>query len=206
MHCIKDENIPSALIVNSNQTQLTYAQGCHLTYAEIDLKQISTVRNDEKQALTVFISLTNDDILLPFQAIYKSSSPHSLPSKKSLFYAEAVSAGFLFESSHTDTYWSTQGTMPNFINKILAPYFDQTIEALRLPSDQHCLWQIDCWSVHCLKEFKDWMRVEHPKIVVNFVSACLTSLFQPCDVGFQQVLKLALKQLSHNDVVTEVLD
>jgi len=48
--------------------------------------------------------------------------------------------------------------------------------------------------------------VEHPKIVVNFVSACLTSLFQPCDVGFQQVLKLALKQLSHNDVVTEVLD
>jgi len=81
VHCIKDENIPSALIVNSDQTQLTYAQGCHLTYAEIGLKQISTVRNDEKQALTVFVSLTNHGILLPFQAIYKSSLPLSLPSK-----------------------------------------------------------------------------------------------------------------------------
>jgi len=144
VHCIKNENILSALIVNSDQTQLTYAQCCHLTYAEIGSKQISTIGNDEKQALTAFISLTNYGILLSFQAIYKSSSSLSLPFKKSPFYAEAVLTGFLFESSHTDTYWSIQGTMRNFINKILAPYFDQTIEPLGLPSDQCCLWQIDC--------------------------------------------------------------
>jgi len=34
-YCVKDENILSALLVNSDQTQITLTQGCHLTYAPI---------------------------------------------------------------------------------------------------------------------------------------------------------------------------
>jgi hypothetical protein len=34
-YCVKDENIPSELMVNSDQTQITLAQGCHLTYAPV---------------------------------------------------------------------------------------------------------------------------------------------------------------------------
>lgn len=47
-HGIKDENIPSALIVNSNQTQLVLAQGCHMTYADIGSCQVVTVGSEEK--------------------------------------------------------------------------------------------------------------------------------------------------------------
>lgn len=43
VYCVKDESIPLALIVNSDQTQLTLAQGCHMTYAEIGSCQVNTV-------------------------------------------------------------------------------------------------------------------------------------------------------------------
>ena len=38
-----------------------------------------------------------------------------------------------------------------------------------------------------------------------FVLAHMTSLFQPCDVGFQHIFKLSLKKSAHEDVVQEVL-
>jgi hypothetical protein len=44
-----------------------------------------------------------------------------------------------------------------------------------------------------------------PTIIVIFVPAGMTGLFQPCDVGFQHILKLSLKKSGHEDVVQEVL-
>jgi hypothetical protein len=35
---VKDETIPSGLIVNSDQTQVVLAQGCHMTYASSGLR------------------------------------------------------------------------------------------------------------------------------------------------------------------------
>lgn len=87
--CIKDENIPSALIVNRDQTQLVLAQGCHLTYAETGSRQVVTVGSEEKRAITVMVSLSNDGTLLPFQAIYQGKTAASQPSRGSLSYAEA---------------------------------------------------------------------------------------------------------------------
>ena len=46
-------------------------------------------------------------------------------------------------------------------------------------------------------------------IQIHYVPANCTGLFQPCDVGIQQVLKLAIKQSALQDVIndtTEQLD
>ena len=82
VYSIKDESIPSELVENSDQTQATLAQGCHMTYAKISSKQVSTIRTEEKWAITVMVTLTNDGKVLPFQAIYKGSTANSLPSAK----------------------------------------------------------------------------------------------------------------------------
>ena len=80
-YTIKDEEIPSALIVNSDQTQVTLTQGCHMTYAPIGSRQVVTTGSEEKQAITVMVSSSNNSTLLPFQAIYKGSTQTSLPSR-----------------------------------------------------------------------------------------------------------------------------
>jgi len=102
-YSVKTENVPSKLIVNSDQTQITLAQGCQLTYAPIRSKQVTTVGSEEKRAITLLVSLTNDGQLLPFQTIYKGSTPASLPSKKAPGYKECIEAGFLMEPSKTAT-------------------------------------------------------------------------------------------------------
>ena len=158
-----------------------YAQGSAVTYALTGFKQVTTLGVEDKCAITMFLSVTNDGTLLPIQVIYKGLSSVSTPSEHSPSYAEAIAAGFLFEYSKTTTYWSTQATMCNFVNHILAPYLESQKEELGMPSNQYSIWLIDCWSVHRLEEFLSWMWTT-PTIIVIFVPAGCTGLFQPCDV------------------------
>jgi hypothetical protein len=74
VYTIKEEDIPSVLYINSDQTQVVYVQGSQLTWAKTEAKQISTVGNDEKHAFTIMVSISNDGTLLPLQATYP---PHT---------------------------------------------------------------------------------------------------------------------------------
>jgi len=112
--------------------------------------------------------------------------------------------GFLFESSKMSTYWSTQETMQHFVDIHLAPHFEAVKVALGLSYRQCFLWLIDCWSVHCSKEFLMWMVEYHITIIVIFVSTGLIGLSQPCDMGFQQLFKHFLKLFSHNNTVQDL--
>jgi hypothetical protein len=182
-----------------------YAQGSNVTYAPTGSKQVPTLGAEDKRAITMFLSVTNDGVMLPIQTIYKGLSSVSMPSTDSPSYAEAVLVGFLFEYSKTKTYWSTQETMRNFVNCILAPYFDSQKEKLGLPPDQCSIWLIDCWSVHRSEEFLVWMWKMHSTIIVIFVPAGCTGLLQSCDVGVQLPVKHSLKRSAHEDIVNEVL-
>ena len=54
-YSIKEYDIPSALFVNSDQTQVIFTPGDKLTYAPIGKKQVSLVGGDEKWAFTVMV-------------------------------------------------------------------------------------------------------------------------------------------------------
>jgi hypothetical protein len=79
----KHEDIPSELMANSDQMQVVLQQGCDKTYAPKSSKQVTTLGSEEKRAITVLTTLTNDGVLLPFQTIHKGSTLQSLPSKGS---------------------------------------------------------------------------------------------------------------------------
>ena len=131
--------------------------------------------------------------VLPFQAVYIGKTLASLPTSSAPNYKRATEElKFQFESSGNDTYWSTIKTMQSSVTNILAPYFESHHQHLGLPN-QLCIWQIDAWSVHKSIEFRSWVWKHYPWIQIHYIPANCTGLFQPCDVGIQQVLKLAIR-------------
>ncbi|KAF8891917.1 hypothetical protein CPB84DRAFT_1848812 [Gymnopilus junonius] len=91
-------------MANSDQTQITLAQGANMTYAKIGSTHVSTLGSEEKHAITILVTLTDDGILLPFQAIYKGTTAALLPKKDARSMEEALGAEFLFESSKTSMF------------------------------------------------------------------------------------------------------
>ena len=143
--------------------------------------------------------------VLPFQAIYSGTTDRSLPTKNAPSYTKATEElKFLFESSGNNTYWSTIKTMQSYVANILVPYFESHRKQLNLPN-QLCIWQIDCWSVHQSLEFRTWMQRYYPWIRLHYVPANCTGLFQPCDVGIQRILKLAIRRSALKDIVNNTM-
>ncbi len=165
-HAIKEYDIPSELIVNTDQTQLVYAPGSKLTWARTGSKQVSVIGLNEKRALTLVVSVANGGEFLPFQSIYAGKTTAVTPSNFSKKYVESKNTGFRWEYSETKTYWSTQRTMHLLVDNIIAPYFARMKSKLGLPDSQRSLWQIDAWSVHRSEEFREWMREHHPNILI----------------------------------------
>jgi hypothetical protein len=70
------------------------------------------------------------------------------------------------------------------------------------------VWLIDCWSVHISKDFRAWIKRNHPKIHLLFIPANCTSIFQPADVILQRHFKHAFRQEFHKftmDIITSQL-
>ena len=202
---ISEHQVPEPLSVNSDQTGVTYGAGALQTYAPIGSKQVEVIGKDEKRAFTLMVGVSMSGEVLPFQAIYAGKSPLSLPSKDAPSYTKATQdLNFHLEFSGNETYWSTMATMQSYVTNILAPYFESHRQRLGLP-DQLCIWQIDCWSVHQSLEFHSWMRKYYPWIRIHYVPANCTSLFQPCDIGVQQVLKLAIRWTALKNIVDDTM-
>lgn len=206
VHDVKEYDVPSELIINSDQTNMIYAQGTKMTWAPTGSSQVSVIGVDEKRAVTVVVSVANSGTLLPFQAVYQGETYASTPKASAPHYTETTDAGFRYEYGTKGSYWSTQRTMQSLVNDILAPYFAEQKRLLRYPEDQKSVWQIDIWSVHRSEEFRTWLFKTHPTILLHFVPGGCTPILQACDVGMQRLLKHSLKRSYHEDVVNDMLD
>ncbi|KAJ6561801.1 hypothetical protein B0H19DRAFT_943111, partial [Mycena capillaripes] len=67
------------------------------------------------------------------------------------------------------------------VDDVIPPHFEAKKTALGLPPSQCSIWAIDCWSVYRSKEYLDWMKQNHP-IILLFVPS---SLYRPLDIGIQ---------------------
>lgn len=202
---ISQYNVPIFLLVNSDQTGVRYSSGALETYAKTGSKQVEVIGKDERRAFTLMVGISMSGEVLPFQAIYAGKTSGSLPTSSALNYKKAVEElKFRFESSGNDTYWSTMITMQSYVTNILVPYFESHRKQLNLPN-QLCIWQIDCWSVHRSLEFRSWMQKHYPWIRIHYIPANCTGLFQPCDVGIQRILKLAIKRTVLKDIVDDTM-
>ena len=202
VHTISENSITIELTVNTDQTLVVYAAGASETYAPKGSKQVEVVGKDEKRGFTVVVGISMSGAVLPFQAVYAGSTAHSLPSPAAPDHHKATDTlGFHFESGGSN-HWSTLSTMQSYVQHILVPYF----EGHRKVQNQICIWQIDCWSVHRSAEFHHWMYKTYPWIRIHYVPANCTGLFQPCDVGIQRVLKLAIRRSALQDIINDTME
>jgi hypothetical protein len=133
-------------------------------------------------------------------------SSRSCLDKSAKHYNTSQAASFRFKYSDTTNYWSTQKTMRDLVDNIIVLYFSEQKAELGLPETQKSIWQIDVWSVHRSHEFRVWMKENHPDIIMHYVPAGCTGVFQACDVGIQRIFKHSLKHSYHQDVVTDILE
>lgn len=203
---IRDDVIPyPEFLVNIDQTNVIYqpAKGC--TYERIGSKQVAIVGQEEKRAFTLLVGISAAGDLLPFHIVHDGKSKRSLPSPNAPCYNEALELKFQFVFSNTDTYWATFETMCTYVTGILVPFWIEKKQQRGVPLNQPCILQLDCWSVHRSVAFRTWLDVNYEWIRYRFVPAGTTGVAQPCDVGIQRPLKLAIKELQHEDIVAETL-
>lgn len=74
VHDVKEYDIPSKLFVNTDHTNMVYAQGTKLTWAPTGSNQVSVHGADEKRAVTLCMSVANSSKLLPIQAVYQGET------------------------------------------------------------------------------------------------------------------------------------
>jgi hypothetical protein len=91
---MKEENIPAALYVNTDQTQAVYTQGSNLMWMQTSSAQVSVISENEKWAFMVVVSVSNSGVLLSFQAIYMGKSNQSCPDKSAKSYDATPTAKF----------------------------------------------------------------------------------------------------------------
>ena len=198
---ISNFTIHAVFLVNSDQALVYYSAGALETYHTIGGKQVEAAGKDELHVFTLTVGISLGGEVLPFQAIFARKTAASLPSSKAPGYPKATEElKFHFESSKGGNHWSKIETIKSYVNNILAPYFESRHKKLSLPN-QICIWQVNCWSVHRSLEFRSWMYTASPWIRIHFVPGNCTGLFQSCDVGIQQVLKLAIRQSALKDIV-----
>ncbi|KAK7024599.1 hypothetical protein VNI00_016160 [Paramarasmius palmivorus] len=204
---VRDHGTPAALRVNTDQAQSVYLEGTDHIWNKSGERQVSTIGQEEKRAFTVIPSIAADGTLLPWQAVYHGQTKLSCPDPKtSRGWEELNKLGFRLLPSKSHTYWSTQETMRDLVDNIIAPYFRDVRKKLGLSPDHRAIWRIDCWSVHRSEEFLGWMKTAHHDITIIFVPGGCTGLFQPLDVGIQRVMKLAMRRSSHRDIVGELME
>lgn len=191
--------------VNIDQTNIVYQPANTATYEEVGSKQVAVIGQEEKRAFTVVVGISASGDALPFQVIYCSKTTRSLPTKNTPQFKEAQRLGFKLCFSNTNTYWSTFELMCDYIHDILVPYWTRQKELVGAPDDQECILHLDVWSVHKSIQFRTWLDQHYPWIKYRFVPGGCTGIAQPCDVGVQRPLKLAVKRSQHADIVDESL-
>jgi hypothetical protein len=202
---IRNYNIPAALRINSDQTQVVLQQGAKVTWNERGAKQVTTHGLEEKRAFTLMVGVSAAGNLLPFQSIWGGKTSASLPSTSTDGYRQALGLGFRFEvSGIPGNYWATEGTMQSYVQNILVPHLHERMASLGLPSNHPSIWQIDVWSVHSSESFRRWMSSTYPWIILDYVPGGCTGLFQPCDVAIQRPLKQSIGRALSAAVIQEV--
>jgi len=120
--------------------------------------------------------LCMDGLFLPFQVVFTNTMHKTLPlNNEGKFMYINNWWGITFSENH----WSTFETTKRFVHKILLSYLHSQIKQLGLPKHKKMVWLLDCWFVHKSKEFLDWMKEDHPNILVIFIPTNCRNELQP---------------------------
>lgn len=152
----KDEvqtwSIPHALIINWDQTGSKLVPVSEWTMEKVGTRQVAVVGKEDKREITVLLSGTATGDLLPPQVIYQG---------KTVGCCAKITFPDGWNVTHSETHWSNQSTMLEFIDTVLVPYVSQTHEQLEFASDHPALAIFDVFQAHSCEPVLDKLRQHH---------------------------------------------
>ena len=93
-------------------------------------KQVPVVGKEDKREITALLAVTASGTLLPPQLIYQGKTDGCHP--KISFPAD-------WNVTHSDSHWSTETTMLEYIDKVIVPYVVKERNRLELADDHPAL-------------------------------------------------------------------
>lgn len=197
-HCIRPR-----LIINSDQTGIILVPAANYSFDDVKATNVKVIGQEEKRAITAVVSSSFDGQLLPLQLVFGGQDKNMLikravPSINDPHVREAVERHH-FHLTQTPSHWSTLGTMQEFVEKILTPYWC----ANKIDDNDHLIWLIDSWVVHRSQEFVRYCQ-RFPWLHVVLVPANCTSVLQPADVGLQRPFKARFREEFHRHMFAQV--
>ena len=165
---VREFNIPPSLVINLDQTPLSYVTCEKYTFEALGSKTVPIASSDDKRAITGTFACSADGRFLPKQLIYKGKTKQSLP--KYTFPKD-------FEVIFNEKHWANESV----------PYVDDEKVLLGLPKAQKTLLVYDVFKGHLTEKVNEIMALNN--IVHELVPANMTNLFQPLDITVNRVAK-----------------
>ena len=175
---ISSHDIPNFLVLNIDQTPLSYVSPRQYTFSFKGSKNVPIKGVDDKRQITVTFAVSSMGKFLPVQLIYTGKTPRSLPKYE---FPASFSVGF------TKNHWSNTDKSIELFDEIIFPYLQQVKEKKGLPQEQHSLVIMDTFKGQdndILKKFCSKNRCE-----VVIVPHNLTNKFQPLDLTVNKAAK-----------------
>jgi len=110
---VKEHSIPPGLIINFDQTPLSFVSNGKYTFASRGAKSVPIANADDKRAITGTFGCTADGKFLGIQLIYTGKTPRCLP-----VYNFPENYDVIFNPKH----WANQETAISFLKNIILPF------------------------------------------------------------------------------------
>ena len=184
---ISIHDIPSYLVLNIDQTPLSYISPGKYSFSFKGSKHVPIKGVDDKRQITATFAVSSIGEFLSMQFIYGGKTKRSLPRYE---FPASFSVGF------TENHWSNTDKSLEFFDEIIFPYFEKKKEENGLHKEQHSLVIMDTFKGQDNDILKEFCSKNKCELVI--VPHNLTNKFQPLDLSVNKAAK-AFIQNQYND-------
>jgi len=175
---VTDNDIPLDLVLNLDQTPLSYVSPGKYTFCLKGSKTVPIKGVDDKRQITATFTVSASGAFLPIQLIYQGKTKRCLP--KFQFPKE-------FHVTYTKNHWSNFEKCVDLFQRIIFPYLQKKKKELGYPDEQYSLIIMDTFKGQDNEEIKRLCNESRCELVI--VPHNLTNKFQPLDLTINQKAK-----------------
>ena len=139
-------SVPEDLILNFDQTPLSYVCSASHTVHKKGQKSVPLVGKGKKKQITGTFTVTMSGLFLPMQLIYEGKSPRCLP--------QGITFPENFNLTCTPNHWSNEDKVIENLEKVVFPFVVEKRKELSLPDEQKAIQVFDVFKGQKTERFQ----------------------------------------------------
>ena len=182
---VSENIVPETLIINWNQISCQLVPGGNWESENSDAGSAPVIGTDDKRQISVVLGITMSGKLLPPQIIYSGKTDRCLP--KDVNFPREWSV------TYSDSQLGNEGTMLQYIHKIILPYIRGVRESLPTRAKvQQAVALFDAEETNNSQTLFKTLKDNH--ITIEFVPVKCKEHLQPIDLSVKEVFYNLMKQ------------